>query len=219
VAPTNTALLTGIAVCAVCGGPMYRIRCGRKRVDGSLADYWYYRCAGTAGRAASKCRNMYPLEKLEARVERYMTTTLSRWPRYTTVTIPGHGHEEEVYEVERDLRELDFDDPGFTAKQAALLAERARLRALPSIPATSERRKTGDTIGQHWATLKTDADKRAFLLELGMVIRVRRGRSRDKADPFSEDIPDSVTFEVFGAGADLQQFLGGDLHDQADGED
>jgi site-specific DNA recombinase len=216
VAPTNTALLTGIAVCAVCGGPMYRIRCGRKRADGSLADYWYYRCAGAAGRAGSNCRNMYPLEELEERVEKYMTGTMARWPRYETVTTPGHGHEEEIYETERDIRDLDFDDPEYASKHAALLAERARLRGLPHVPARTERRKTSGTIGQHWATLETDADKRAFLLELGMTIRVRRGavipgpgRVREK---------DSALFEVFGAGADYDQFLGGKLHDQADDE-
>jgi hypothetical protein len=159
---------------------------------------------------------MYPLEELEERVEKYMTGTMARWPRYETVTTPGHGHEEEIYETERDIRDLDFDDPEYASKHAALLAERARLRGLPHVPARTERRKTSGTIGQHWATLETDADKRAFLLELGMTIRVRRGavipgpgRVREK---------DSALFEVFGAGADYDQFLGGKLHDQADDE-
>lgn len=211
VAPSKTAMLTGIAVCAICGGPMYRIHCGRKRADGSRADYWYYRCSGTAT-APSKCKNMYPLAELEERAEKYLTGTLARWPRYETVIVPGHGYEEEIYDVERDLRELDFDDPDFTAKQAALLAERARLRALPSVPASSERRPTDGTIGQHWATLETQADKRAFLMELGMTIRVRRRKPRDETDPFSEDIADVVSFEVFGEGMDRQQFLGDELH-------
>jgi len=208
--PGDTAMLTGVAACAQCGGPMFRIHCGRKRLDGTRVDYFYYRCHGSAT-APSTCKNMYPLEELEARTDRFMRVTLARWPRYETVTIPGHGHEDEIYEVERDLRELDFDDPAFASKQAALMAERSRLRALPSVPATAERRRTGDTIGQHWATLETDADKRAFLLSLGMVIRVRRGRKTE--DPFEDDIQDVVAFEGFtGEGFDRGQFLGGELH-------
>ena len=219
VVPGDTAMLTGVAACAECGGPMFRIHCGRKRVDGTRADYWYYRCHGTAT-APSRCANMYPLEELEAKVDRFMTVTLARWPRYETAVIPGHGHEEEIYEIERDIRELDLDDPGYMAKLESLRAERARLRALPSVPATSERRKTGDTIGQHWATLETDAAKRAFLLSLGMVIRVRRGKPRDRTDLFSEDIQDVVAFEGFtGEGFDRGQFLGTELHLQGAAED
>jgi hypothetical protein len=133
VAPTNTALLTGIAVCAVCGGPMYRIRCGRKRADGSLADYWYYRCAGAAGRAGSNCRNMYPLEELEERVEKYMTGTMAQWPRYETVTTPGHGHEEEIYETERDIRDLELRRPRVRL-QARGTARRAGAPGTPTRP-------------------------------------------------------------------------------------
>ncbi|MGH3069372.1 MAG: zinc ribbon domain-containing protein, partial [Streptosporangiaceae bacterium] len=49
-----------------------------------------------------------------------------------------------------------------------------------------ERRKTGDTIGQYWATLETDDDKRAFLMKLGVVIRVRRGETREADHIFLE---------------------------------
>jgi len=206
VAQAGTAMLGGVAVCAKCGGPMYRLNAYNTRKDGTKIDLFYMRCWGTSTEP-SRCKNMYPLEELEARVERFMTTTLARWPRYEMVTVPGHGHEEEIYEVERDLRELDFDDPDFTAKQVALLAERARLRALPSVPAFSERRATGDTIGEHWATLKADAEKREFLQLLGMVIRVRRGKPRDEADPFSEGIPDIVSFETSTASGFLDEFL------------
>jgi len=205
-ARTGIDILCGVVVCAKCGGPMYRIRTQNIRKDGSKQYNVYYRCWGTAT-SPSRCANMYPLAELEERAERYMATTISRCPRYETITIPGHGHEEEIYEVERDLRELDFDDPDFTAKQVALLAERARLRALPSVPAFSERRATGDTIGEHWATLKTDAEKREFLQLLGMVIRVRRGKPRDEADPFSEGIPDIVSFETSTASGFLEEFL------------
>jgi DNA invertase Pin-like site-specific DNA recombinase len=204
------ALLTGIAVCGKCGGPMYRLITkpkGRR--------YDYYRCHGTE-RNPSTCRNMIRLEQLDAKVERYMTTTLARWPRYETITIPGHGYKDEIAEVEQDLRELDYDAPDFLERQAALLAERARLRNLPSVPARTERRPTGDTVGEHWGTLTTDAERRAFLLALGMTVRVWRGKEvNDRVD--DEDlVADIVAFEVFGTGADYQQFLSGDLLNQDD---
>ena len=206
--PGDTAMLTGVVVCHKCGGLMFRINCGRRRVDGTKLTYWYYRCMGSAT-APSTCKNMYPLEELEERTERYMTVTLARWPRYETLVTPGHGYEEEIYEVERDVRELDFDDPEYATKHASLLAERARLRALPSVPAKTERRKTGDTVGQYWATLETQADKRAFLLKLGMVIRVQRGRKSQ--DPSEDDLPNIVAFEGFTNPDHLDEFISEDV--------
>jgi site-specific DNA recombinase len=162
------ALLTGVAVCGLCGGPMYRLATTAKGKK-----YTYYRCHGDE-RNPSKCRNMIRLEELNAKVDRYVTSTLGRWPRYETITIPGHGHDDEIAEVERDLRELDFDDPEFTTKQAALLAERKRLRELPMTPTRTEKRPTGDTVGQYWQTLEGDEARRDYLMQqLGMTVRVR----------------------------------------------
>jgi hypothetical protein len=135
--------------------------------------YTYYRCHGDE-RNPSQCRNMIRLEDLDAKVDNYVTNTLGRWRRYETITIPGHGHDDEIAEVEHDLRELDFDDPEFASKQAALLAERTRLRELPMTPARTDKRPTGDTIGEYWQTLEDDAARRDYLMQqLGMTVRVR----------------------------------------------
>ena len=75
----HIAMLSGVAVCGKCGGPMYRIRAQNVRKDGSKQYNVYYRCWGTAMNP-SKCRNSIPLAELEARVERYMTTMLAEWP-------------------------------------------------------------------------------------------------------------------------------------------
>ena len=192
--PRDTALLTGILVCAHCEGPMYRHVGSR---NGGSRRYPYYRCFGPGG-AGSRCRNMWPLPELEARVGRYMTTTLGRWPRYESVTIRGHDHAAEISEVEQDLRELDFDDPEFAVRQQALLAERTRLRRLPQVPDVVRRERTGDTIGAHWQTLTTDAERRAFLLRLGMAIHAIRGKTRP------EDI---VRYSLFGSSVALGEFI------------
>ncbi|HSZ43996.1 MAG TPA: recombinase family protein [Streptosporangiaceae bacterium] len=191
--PRDTALLTGIVVCHRCSGPMYR-QVHKKEENRS---YPYYRCFGPSG-TGTKCRNMWPLPELEARLDKYMVTTLARWPRYETVVIRGHDHAAEIAEVETDLRELDFDDPEFAANQQALLAERNRLRGLGTTPDVVRRERAGDTIGGHWQTLTTDADRRAFLLRLGMTIRAARAKTR--AD-------DVVLFEIFGRSVKIDEFV------------
>jgi predicted nucleic acid-binding protein len=192
--PRDTALLTGAVVCHRCDGPMYRHVHSDK---GKEQRYPYYRCFGPSG-SGSTCRNMWPLPELEARLDKYMATALARWPRYETAIIRGHDHAAEIAEVETDLRELDFDDPEFAIKQQALLAERARLRGLRKVPDVVRREKTGDTIGGYWQTLTTDADRRAYLLRLGMTIRVARGKTR------AEDV---VLYEVFGRSAQMDEFV------------
>jgi hypothetical protein len=135
--------------------------------------YTYYRCHGNE-RNPSKCRNMIRLADLNAQVDKYITTNLSRWPRLEMVTIPGHGYDDEIADVEHDLRDLDYDDPDFAAKQAALLAERARLKSLPMTPTVTDKRPTGDTIGEYWQTLEDDEARRDYLIQqLGMTVRVR----------------------------------------------
>lgn len=179
----GTPMLGGVAVCHVCHGPMYRLRAQNTRKDGSKQFNVYYRCWGTEMNP-SECRNMYPLEDLDAWVNERMARV--RFPRYEIVVTPGHGHENEIYEVEQDLRELDLDAPDYDARHATLRAERARLRALPSTVDKVERKKTGDRIGQYWQTLETEADKRAFLLKLGVKVYVRRGMTRDEDHVFLE---------------------------------
>jgi site-specific DNA recombinase len=166
VAPAQTAMLTGVAVCAKCGGPMYRIYTGK--APNRLA---YYRCHGT-DQDPSTCRNMVPVAELDAWVDARMR----RDGGYVleTVVTPGTGHDDEIADVERELRELDFDQPNFLTEQAALLAERARLRALPAEPAVVEERVTGWTVGALWSVLNP-AQRRQCLLASGAKVRAVRG--------------------------------------------
>jgi site-specific DNA recombinase len=43
----NSSMLAGIAVCGICGGPMYRLNASNTRKDGTRVDLFYYRCWGT----------------------------------------------------------------------------------------------------------------------------------------------------------------------------
>jgi site-specific DNA recombinase len=166
IAPKDTALLTSIAVCAKCGGPMYRIY-GGKEPNRTAS----YRCHGT-DRDPSSCRNMVPLAELDSWVDARMRHD-GGFVLETTVT-PGTGHDDEISDVERELRELDFDRPNFLDKQAALLAERARLRALPAEPAVIGERVSGWTVGALWQVL-SPAQRRAYLLASGVRVRAVKG--------------------------------------------
>ena len=195
----GTPMLGGVAVCHDCGGPMYRLRAQNVRKDGSKQYNVYYRCWGS-DTSPSKCRNMFPLEELDAWVEAKMSR--SRLPRYEVVVTPGHRYEDEIFEVDQDLRELDLDDPDYDTKHVVLRAERTRLRSLPATPDKVERRKTGDTIGRYWSTLKADADKREFLTKLGVVVRVRRGKNGST---------DLIVWELRPDRATPESMLGGPL--------
>lgn len=166
IAPKNTALLTGVAVCAKCGGPMYRIYGGKapNRTES-------YRCHGS-DREPSTCRNMVAVAELDAWVDQKMRTN-GGFVLETVVT-PGTGHDDEIANVERELRELDWDRPGFLDRQAGLLAERARLRGLPAEPAVIEERVSGWTVGSLWQVL-TPAQRRAYLIASGAKVRAVKG--------------------------------------------
>ena len=132
VTPKTTAMLTGVAVCAKCGGNLYRITCGGPRNRSP-----FYRCHGDE-RMPSACKNLVPLAELDAWVDAQMRSDGS-FMIETTVT-PGIGYDAEISDVEADLRVLDFDAPDFIDRQGRLLAERARLRSLPNRPAEVPRR-------------------------------------------------------------------------------
>jgi site-specific DNA recombinase len=181
------SLLTGIAVCGHCDGPMYRLA---STVKG--AKYTYYRCHGT-DRAPSTCRNMIRLELLDAKVDdRIMNTPFGKTPETELFVVAGSGHEAEIEEVEHDLRDLDYDDPKFLEKQSALLAERKRLQEAPQTPDIVQEIPTGRTTAEVWAELDTDG-RREFLLKHKMVVRVTKG---EEPEIFFKDVPEVVIDDV-----------------------
>jgi site-specific DNA recombinase len=163
----TTALLTGVAQCWYCGRGM-----GRHKSKGR---FYYYRCNGTSN-DPSTCRNMVQIEWLDGEVDKFMRGNFGRVNSTTEViTIEGSSdYSDEIAEVEQDLHELDFDDPDFAGKQAALLTERKRLRELPSVPDQVLEVSTGQRVSEWWDSAGS-AERRAYLLEHGIRARARRG--------------------------------------------
>lgn len=160
---STTAMLTGVAVCASCGGPMYRFRAKTKRKDGTSNINTYYRCKGT-DRNPSRCRNMVPLADLDAWVDEWFTgDAFGNTEIVERIILPGTGHEDDIASVEQDIRELDLDSPDFDSRLAALRTERSRLIALPTEPDQTIERPTGVLVKDLWPTLSAQ-QKRSYLL-------------------------------------------------------
>jgi site-specific DNA recombinase len=179
VAPAGTALLTGVAVCAICGGPMYRVACSGRRKDGSKNTNLYYRCHGSS-RDRSTCRNLVPLAELDSWVDQQVRTNGGQ---VTEVRVtPGSGHDDEIAQVDADIAALDPDDTDWLAKVQEFRAERARLKALPSEPAVVSEEIAPFSVGDIWALLDP-AQRREYLLSAGVTVRAVRGDYRLDGDP------------------------------------
>jgi hypothetical protein len=157
------AMLSGVAYCAKCKGIMHYRQSGATRLDGSKYTWGGYRCDGKPAHP-STCKVMVTASNLDGWVNmQMMGEPIGSQKIIETTWIPGHNYEEEIEQVEQDLRDLDFDDPEYDEKHAALRLEHKRLRDLPSVPASSQERKTGQTVAQRWVTLDTQG-RRDYLL-------------------------------------------------------
>jgi len=188
----DTAMLTGVIRCGLCGGPMYRINSATKRADGSKNVCTYYRCKGP-DKAPSTCRNSVSLSAVDAWVDQWFTFSSSEGvigspfadQEVVQVTrVPGDDHSAEIADVEDEIRSLDFDAPDYASRHAQLVAERARLRALPVAPDTVEEVGTGQTVAEMWAGLDV-ASRRAYLLASDMRVFVRTINGEYEATNFA----------------------------------
>src|SRR5262249_32476610 len=128
-------------------------------------------------RDRSKCRNMIRLDQMDSWVDEKMFEVFGREPYREKIAVPGSGHDDEIHRIEQDVRDLDFDDPEYDRKHAALLAERTRVKALPGEPDRIEWRPTGGSIAEHWTSLDV-AGRRQFLLDHKALVVAVKG-----ADP------------------------------------
>lgn len=175
IAPGSTAMLTSVLHCGACDGPMYRYASTNTRRNGSKTTTFYYRCHGTA-RSASACKNYISLAELHDWLDGMFSESqlYGQQPAVRLEFVPGSGHAEELADVEAELRALDFDSADFTQRQAALLAERSRLKSLPNEPGTMKEIPLGCTVGQAWAKL-SEPGKRKYMMEHGLTVSAKRG--------------------------------------------
>jgi DNA invertase Pin-like site-specific DNA recombinase len=163
---SETTMLTGIARCEKCGGPLYRIAAP------SVPGGFNYRCKGT-DQAPSTCGVNVPVDDLDAWVDRWFTEDgpFAGVEIVETTIVPGEDHTAEADDLKAEIAGLDIDGPDYVATHADLVARLRAVQARPSEPDQIIERPTGQTVGDVWAGL-TQAQRRAYLLATGMEVRV-----------------------------------------------
>jgi DNA invertase Pin-like site-specific DNA recombinase len=158
----DPALLTRIIRCAKCGGPMHFKRTYNVRRDGTKIYKYHYRCDGSK-RDWSKCRNMIPAAMADEAVSSWVAGVIGGCELIARVVVPGHGYDDEIRELDAEIRAVDLDDPLWQEKTSALRDRRAELKELKPVPADVMEKPTGIKVRDHWDSLDTTAARRAFL--------------------------------------------------------
>jgi DNA invertase Pin-like site-specific DNA recombinase len=141
------ALLT--PECAKCGGPMYRVFVGPKSHRAA-----YYRCA----KGGKDHAPMIPLEELDSEVTEVML--LNADPHVARVFIPGDDKSDEIGKLRQAAMNAYLRDD--REEFARLDSEANALESQPGTVAHWEERETGQTMGEHFASLSLD-ERRAEL--------------------------------------------------------
>lgn len=184
----HPALLTSILICGKCRRPMYKSGTG-------------YFCHSTEpdpqrpGRRRPTCHNFIRLERADQAVSNMMAASRARDVIETVV--PGRDHADEIREVKRDLAEaVEAEDFG---RLDALRRELDRLRALPAEPPRTERRYSPQTVGQMWAAMQTDYERREYLLSRGVAVSYEDGWLVAVAPPPAGTEPEAGPGELAAA--------------------
>jgi hypothetical protein len=173
--PPGKAMLSGAIFCPRCGGdsPMHRMLSGKK--SGRIA---YYRCAGR-GPERKGCGNNVRAAWADAAVCSAAAGTFAA-PVMVTTFVPGSDHEAELAEVALELRQLAnehaaerISDEDYQVRFTSLVAERKRLRALPTEPGRWEETPTEQTYYDLWQGLQP-AERGPWLREHGFRVHAEK---------------------------------------------
>lgn len=177
---SDTAKLTNIAFCS-CGEAMYQH--GSKSRYGTIN--LYYRCHGK-NTDPSKCKNLIRLDWLDGFVEsalRHPSRGLGMLRIIETTVKAGRNHQKEIDEIDDEIRDLDPNAPDWWDQVTGLRARRDVLVNATDTEPTVTTKESDETILERWITLSI-AEKRAFLMKLGVTITVRPAQFRGE-DPAS----------------------------------
>jgi hypothetical protein len=184
---------------------MYRQSTYYERKNGTRNYRTYYRCKSKDNRTLSECRNSIPLAWLDEWVEsklRHPVHGLGLLKIEEVIVIPAQNHDDQIAEVERDIRELDMDTDDYLGQVARLRAERSRLKDLPAEADQVIKCESDETILDRWMRLDT-AGKRNLLVKLGITIRIDPPQVKGE-DPVVRIHMDSVDERI---GTTLQKLM------------
>jgi hypothetical protein len=106
---------------------------------------------------------MVPLDLADSYAGLFMTDGIGRLPVIMRAVIPGSSHEDEIDMIKADMGALDPEADDYIGRVTEMKAELTRLRSLPSSPAQVAEVETGRTMGQHWDSLQSAAERRKWL--------------------------------------------------------
>jgi DNA invertase Pin-like site-specific DNA recombinase len=177
----NGHMMLNVGFCAKCKQPLYAQR-GMRR-----AQYYYehYYCKARCG------ARLIPMQELDEIVSESLLETFSWVPMMEKTIVAGYSPKAELDEIDKKLRQLDFDDPDWRMKQDELLAERDRLKDARTEPDEIGSKPTGETLAGYWPKLDKAA-RRLFLLENGIKFYAKREADGELSVVIG---PDPATFE------------------------
>ncbi|AIK69070.1 serine integrase [Mycobacterium phage Trike] len=179
---TGASPLLGVAVCDVCGGPMYYRSTSNRNNTGLLRQYiCKHGRYGKTQANGGEPYNIIQADLLEAHVEEQFLWRMGDKRRIERVFVPGEGHQDELETAERAVEDLTSLLGTITQASARsrLLAQLAaahdRLSRLEELPASEPRweiRETGDTYAEAWQKATTE-ERRQIMLKAGVQMRVQ----------------------------------------------
>jgi len=199
----NTAPLTGIIFCGICGGPAYR---QPERIHKGYRLFGHYLCYGKRNKGILPCRGVRLNEApLTARINEAFLENIGPLDRPVKKFIAGSDHMAELEAVECGLKNLQAEsDAGLIRDQQkyierlrALTVRKEKLAALPAEPDRWEEVPSGKACGQWWEEspepmrrdLLLDAGFRVVLLPGGNTVAYWPGKSGLSLEEFMETLP------------------------------
>lgn len=173
------SLLAGIAFCAKCKGPAYRVVIHKQKKMGERV-YKYYRCAASHG-GVRRCKGVnMDAEHAESIAE--WAFLEERGADYVPekVFIQGYDHTAELEDIKKRISRLREDrelgaydeDPAYYAQKMKEYTSRMReLEQLPQKKSEWIERDTAETYGEAWANADL-ARKRQLLLDAGVRMEI-----------------------------------------------
>lgn len=203
----NAMLLSGVAVCCICGQPMISMR--QPKNDRT---YEYYRCTNKSS-AINPCTGsrLVPMQWADDLTELCLTEGVAKWAEMSRIEIvPGTDYRAEIAAVDEKIDKLDKDADDYEEQWLALRAERKRLKSLPTVPRGIADHPTGKTIAAAWSELESTQDKNAFLRSGNVRVELGKDVFRFTCETSSEPLPPGgwrVTADAMQAMEELAERL------------
>ncbi|WP_328410502.1 recombinase family protein [Nocardia sp. NBC_00403] len=168
----STNLLSGVAFCALCDGPLYRQVYRTRNVT-------YYRCPNAQGKDSECGYKNVRADKLYEHAETAFMEEVGDLEREDKVFIPASDHTEALERVrvalatvrrENELGLYEGSPDEYLERVQRLVERKRQLETLPAEPARFEYRGLGETYAQAWERMSIE-ERRALMIDAGFKVQ------------------------------------------------